>query len=96
MPHIPRSTASMSGVRPELLASVRADRPPLPPPAEKTAEKTEKSKRVGLGSLSIKDFEPDFDQLVKTMFGTEAKHDDNTGQLVLTQSPAATGPAIRT
>lgn len=98
MPHIPRGmSSSMSGVRRELLATVRTDRPTIPvtQPAAKTEEKKKlpARRRLGLDRISPHTYEPDIDEICSLMLGTEAKSNDHTGELVFSKSPAASAIA---
>lgn len=92
MPHIPRSmSSSMSGVRRELLATVRADRPAMPvTPQTKPVQPEDKKpsgRRLGLDRISPHTYSPNMDEICSFLLGTEAKSDEHTGELVFRKPP---------
>ena len=95
MPFIPRRYPSATSFPSELRTPPKAHAPI--PTADKPAT-TEAHRsgtlRIGYGKLSLRDYEPDPKELVKTMFGKEAQIDTHTGELVPT-IPARHGAAVR-
>lgn len=84
MPHIPRRTPSMTGVRPELTMPPRAHTPiPLPAAEDRKPDRAASRNRLALDRIDPKTHEVDEKLLHKTMFGKEADVDPHTGQLVL-------------
>lgn len=78
MPHIPRRLAPTLGPRPEPASSEeRRPRAGPDPPTGKLS--------AGLGRLSPRTHQPDELRVIQTLFGTEARIDDDTGDLVLGQ-----------
>lgn len=47
-------------------------------------------RRIGLGTISPKTYEPDNAQILRTLFGKEPNVDPHTGQLVLQHKPSPT------
>lgn len=92
MPHIPRSSTSTSGIRPELLAQVRANRPAIAAPPPAAEQKKKPGARIGLDKISPHTYQPDTDAMYSLLFGTEAKTDEHTRELVFTKRPDVTPP----
>ena len=93
MPHMPRRYATTIGVPPELQHRPVDSHPAIPirstPPAQ---EERAARLSLSLGKLNLRTYEPDFNQLLKTMFGREASVDPYTQQLVLARPAPAAAP----
>lgn len=95
MAFIPRRYPSAASFPSELRTPPKAHAPIPTPDKVRSSEAPRKGAlRVGYGTLSLKGYEPDPHELVKTMFGKEATIDSNTGQLVCNIAAPA-HPAIR-
>lgn len=93
MPHIPRRYPSSLGMPQELTAGAKAHAPI--PVQKKTDDGADAlRKHFGLKKLSLKDYEPDFKQVCKTMFGKEPETDEYTGRLVLAKPHPALAAAF--
>lgn len=83
MPHIPRRVTNPAGVPPELVGQPTDAHPPIAKPAEADKPRV----RVGLDKINMHTYEPDMEQLVKTLLGKEASCDSTSG-VVLPASSA--------
>lgn len=84
MPFIPRRYPSAASFPSELRTPPKAHAPIPVAERPKAGEARKGARRIGPDSLSLRDYEPDPKELIKTMFGKEAEIDSHTGQLVPT------------
>jgi len=80
MPHIPR-TSPTTGIPQELMRPAGGEHSALPLP-DKTEKEKPKRKKLGLSKLNLRTYEPDEEQLLKTLLGKEPDVDPYTGVLV--------------
>ncbi len=95
MPFIPRRYPSATSFPSELRTPPKAHAPIPVAERSKANEPRKGALRIGPGTLSLRDHEPDPMELIKTMFGKEAEIDSYTGQLVPTVPTRLAAPALR-
>lgn len=81
MPHFrrvpPTAGAYVPPERPQTRASAPAE------PETREANRPEKTRKIGLKTLSLHAYEPSFDSICQTLFGKEPNRDDATGRTMV-------------
>lgn len=90
MPHMPLHAHQPPRRDP---APTPAPVPPAPPPQPSPPKDEAKTYRVGLGTLSPKSYEPDFDRMCRTLTGKDPHRDEDTGIMVLRDAPERSAAA---
>jgi hypothetical protein len=104
VPHFPRRQSPTTGIPAEFMRPPQAHAPiPVTAPAAAPAPAgpdarpdtpAARRRRISLGKISPRTYEPDQKQVLRTLFGKEPDVDPNTGQLVPAKPPSATGSPL--
>lgn len=93
MPHIPRSTSQTVGVPAEFRTPPAKSHASIPV-APRAQGPEARRRSLGLPKINPHTYEPDREQLLKTLLGKEPDVDPHTGQLVFHIPATPTGPAV--